>query len=356
MPEPKRTALYQAHLRLGAKMVEFASWLMPVQYTGIIKEHNSTRQGCGLFDIGHMGQIKTDDFDALQRLTSNDLARLKDNRAQYSFVLNERGGILDDILVYRTGSEFLVIANASNADRVFSHFCRSSKKFKLLYDSSTAVAIQGPQAASIVQKLTKTDISALKHRDCVWMEVLGVKVFASRSGYTGEDGFEFFFDRSYASRLWDGLLSEGAKACGLGSRDSLRLEAGLPLYGHELDEDTTPLEAGLSFAVDLGKSEFTGKKALEEQRASGISKVLSGFEVLDKAIARQGCVLISKGRKIGAVTSGTFSPTLKKPVFMGYVEPGSVLPDGEITVQIREKLHPSKMVKLPFYKRYAKIS
>ncbi len=355
MPEPKITALYEAHLRLGAKIVDFASWLMPVQYTGIIEEHNSTRQGCGLFDIGHMGQIKTDDFDTLQRLTSNDLAKLKDNRAQYSFVLNEKGGILDDILVYRTGKEFLVIANASNAQKVFSHFCDSSKKFRLLYDSNTAVAIQGPKAASMVQRMTKTDISSFRHRDCGPMELLGVRVFASRSGYTGEDGFEFFFDRSYAERLWEGFLSEGAKACGLGARDSLRLEAGLPLYGHELDENTTPLEAGLSFAVDLGKSEFTGKKALEEQRASGINKTLSGFEVLDKAIARQGCVLFSEGKKIGSVTSGTFSPTLKKPLFMGYVEPGSLLPDGKVSVQIRGKLYPAKKVKLPFYRRCDKI-
>lgn len=328
MDSPKRTALCDAHIKLGAKMVEFAGWLMPVQYTGIIEEHNKTRQSCGIFDIGHMGQIETDDFDTLQALTSNDVGKLKNNHAQYSFALNEKGGILDDLLVYKIEDRFLVIANASNADKILRHFSGHSNKFRLLYDKKTAIAVQGPCAVEIIQKLTDADLSKFKHRDCGTIKVAGQEVFASRSGYTGEDGFEFFFDKENAESLWNALIKNGAFPCGLGARDSLRLEAGLPLYGHELDETITPLEA----------------------------KKLAGFEVLDKAIARQGCKLFKGGIEIGHVTSGTFSPTLKKPIFMAYVDSKYDAQDPEISVQIRDNFYPVQTVKLPFYRRCDKIN
>ena len=345
MESPKKTALYDAHIKLGAKVVEFAGWIMPVQYTGIIEEHNKTRNSCGIFDIGHMGQIETDDFDALQALTSNDIGKLKNNHAQYSFALSEKGGILDDLLVYKIEDHFLVIANASNAEKILQHFGKRSKNFRLLYDTKTAIAVQGPAAVSIIQKLTGADLSKFKHRDCGRIKVAGYEVFASRSGYTGEDGFELFFDRQRAESLWDALIKNGAFPCGLGARDSLRLEAGLPLYGHELDEATTPLEAGLSFAVDLNKIDLPP-----------VTKRLAGFEVLDKAIARQGGKLFKDGIEIGHVTSGTYSPTLRKPIFMGYVDARFKIQDTGISVQIRENLYPVQTVKLPFYKRCDKIN
>jgi len=336
------------HVSNNAKIVDFAGWQMPVLYSGIIEEHNNTREKCGMFDIGHMGQIEINSISILQKLTTNDVSKLKEGRAQYSFLCNDNGGIIDDLLIYKIDGAYIVIANASNAETVLKTFKKEDKNISLSYETKTALAIQGPLSQEILSKITDHNLNEVKFRDIVKMKILNNDCLVSRSGYTGEDGFEIFLDNENVFALWQALLDAGAFPCGLGARDTLRVEASLPLYGHELDSCTSPLEAGLGRAVSFEKGDFIGRKALLMQQEKGISKRLIGISIEGKGIPRQGYKIISNEKQIGVVTSGTFSPTLKKSIGMAYVESEAV---AALEIEIREQLIPIKEVPMPFYKR-----
>lgn len=333
-------------------MVEFAGWLMPVQFKGIIEEHNAVRGNAGIFDIGHMGQIEVFDKDALQSLVTNDISLLAEWMGQYSFICNEDGTVLDDLIIYRLPDRFLVISNAVNAQSVFEKIKTSDPKAILLYDTRTAIALQGPLALERFQKIIGADLKKLKHRQISAVKINGsFDGMASRSGYSGEDGIELFFDKKAAADLWRQLLLEGFEPCGLGSRDTLRIEAALPLYGHEIDAKTTPIDAGFERFVRFEKGGFSGKEALLRQKKSGVSKKLVGFELSGRAVPRQGHEIYSDGREIGYVTSGTFSPTLKKSVGMGYLLAGKDETAASPKVAIRDSYFDISFVKLPFYRR-----
>lgn len=351
----EKTPLFEKHSSLKAKMAEFAGWDMPIFYKSIIDEHNATRNSCTLFDIGHMGLIETNSFLAIQELCTNDASLLEKGKAQYSLMCNEEGGIIDDLMIYRLENRYLVVANAVNAQVVYRKFSSVDHSAKLIYKTKTALALQGPNSFKTIQKYVDIDLSLLKHRECKETVVSGIPSILARTGYTGEDGFEIFFDKINAIFLWDLFIGDGVTPAGLGCRDTLRLEAGLPLYGHELDNKTNPFEAGLGWAVKFENHEFEGKRLLGDKK-NKLTKKLIGFEAIDKIVPRAGCKLFSKGQEIGYVTSGTFSPTLKKPIGMGYIFGKQLTANGlqlesDFSVELREKLFPIRIVKLPFYRR-----
>ena len=364
MTSLKRTPLFEVHRQLGGKMVPFAGWEMPVQYTGIIDETKVTRTKATLFDIAHMGQIQVTGSEAeefLQRVVTNDVSRLKVNQAQYTFLCRENGGTIDDILVYRLDeSKYLLVVNASNADKDFD-WLTQQRQGNVQVDNLSAeegqLALQGPAAAEILAKLTDTDIAEIKYFMLIpEVEVAGVKCLVSRTGYTGEDGFELYSSREHLVTLWEALLEAGATAglipAGLGARDVLRLEAGLPLYGNELDEDISPLEAGQNFFVKLDKNvDFIGKAALQKQLDEGLTRRLVGFETLERAIPRGGYDIFHEGENIGQVTSGSFSPTLGKVIGFGFVNPKWGAVGTELAIQVRRRLVKAQVVSLPFYRR-----
>lgn len=341
----KKTPLFERHVSLGAKMAEFAGWDMPIFYKSIIDEHNAARNSCALFDIGHMGQIETDSLAAIQRLCTNDASAITEGQAQYSLMCNEEGGIIDDLMIYRLKNKYLVIANAVNVEIILNRFKLTDSNAKLFYENRTALALQGPQSAKIMQKYLNFDISSLKHRECKETNIKDISCVLSRTGYTGEYGFEVFFEKINANILWDLFVHDGVIPAGLGCRDTLRIEAGLPLYGHELDINTTPFEAGLSWAV---------KKEILLDKKDKLSKKLIGFEAQDKIVPRAGCKIFADSQEIGYVTSGTFSPTLKKPIGMGYIWAKMLTAYSlplTAKILIRDKFYPIKIVKLPFYSR-----
>lgn len=353
----KHTPLYEDHVKLGAKMVPFAGWEMPLYYSSIIAEHNSVRASAGIFDIGHMGAVKVSGGNALQflqKILSNDASKLDVGSSQYSIILNNSGGVIDDIFVYRLADHYMLIINASNTDKDIAWFYKNnSEQVKIddLKDKMTLLALQGPKAQEIIQKICDADLNKLGHHKIFSSLISHFPALISRTGYTGEDGFEIFMDNSRAEAVWKKLLELGAAPCGLAARDTLRLEAGMPLYGHEYNEGITPLETGFSFAVKFDKGDFIGKGCLEMHRDEGLSKKLIGIKLKGMGIPRQGCKLFKNGNLVGYVTSGTMSPTLKTPIGMGYVkiehsEVGTVL-----DIEIRGKMVPAAVVKLPFYKR-----
>jgi aminomethyltransferase len=342
----KRTPLYVQHLALGAKMVPFAGWEMPVQYpAGIIAEHLAVRSSAGIFDIGHMGLIKVEGDQALpllQRALTNDASRLAQNQCQYTVLCNERGGTIDDLFLYRLPLLYLIVANAVNTDKVLARLqTLSGGKRVALYDNYCMLSVQGPQAAALVEKTLSVSLAGLKHNRSLWWR----DIILSRSGYTGEDGIELVAHKQEVPALWDKFIKAGAQPCGLGARDTLRLEAGLPLYGHEYDEETSPLDAGYPWAVKFDKGDFSGRQAL----LAGPKKKLVGIEVDGRAIARQGApVYLAAGSKLaGNVTSGTFSPTFKRPLALAYLTSDET----EIVVDIRGQLVPGRVVDKTFYKR-----
>jgi len=359
----KRTPLYQAHIDMGAKMVEFAGWEMPLSYTGIIEEHLAVRNAAGLFDIGHMGKIKVEGEGALpliQKLTTNDASRLEVDQAQYSIVCNEAGGVIDDILVYRLPGFYMIISNAVNFDRVLNLFLKekgSDSKVEPL-SSWTMISLQGPKSELILGQICDIPRKSLKRNSVAKGKISEIEVLVSRTGYTGEDGFELLFDSSSAIEIWTDILKVGAphglKLCGLGARDTLRLEAALPLYGHEYAAEISPIEAGYSWAVKLEKGEFTGKSALLKIKEDGPKKVLSGIALEEKGIPRSGFPVYSEEglkNKIGDVTSGTYSPLLNKGIALCYVDRELSNPEIEVFIKIRDKGVKGKIVTLPFYKR-----
>jgi aminomethyltransferase len=362
VPKLKRTALYSAHRRLGARIVEFAGWQMPVQYGGIIEEHLAVRERAGLFDVSHMGEIEVRGQDALalcQKITCNDVSRVHDLQAQYNLLLNDGGGIVDDIVVHRlTDQYFMICVNASNADKDFSWIKeRAEGRVDVINKSAdyAQMALQGPLAERILQRVTALDLPAIRYYRFAFGEVAGVHCLAARTGYTGEDGFELYCESERALTLWDALMDAGRGLgllpAGLGARDTLRLERALPLYGHELDETTTPFEAGLDWVVKPAKGPFIGRESLQAQQERGVARKLVGLEMTGAGIGRSHCPVMKDGRAIGVVTSGTKSPTLKKSIAMAYVPAGEAAVGNRLEVEIRGRGVAAAVVPLPFYRR-----
>src|SRR4051812_5493637 len=360
----KKTPLNARHRASGARMVPFGGWDMPVEYSGIVAEHMAVRERAGLFDVSHMGQIEIagkDALEAVQRISSNDASRLSVGQAQYSGLLTERGTFIDDLLVYRIGPQhFMLVVNASHISTDYAHIASEIKSAgdAVAVDASSRyalIAVQGPRALEVVQPLTGIDLSALKYYWFSHGEVASVRATVSRTGYTGEDGVEIFVPPSSADRVWLALLQSGAGAglvpCGLGARDTLRLEAGMRLHGNDIDETTTVLEADLGWIVGWQKNDFIGAAALRAQKAEGVRRQLVGFEMIDPGIARGGYDAILGGEVAGKVTSGTQTPYLKKAIGMAYLPIEAKAPGTEFAVDIRGRRSRATVVPLPFYKR-----
>jgi aminomethyltransferase len=358
----KRTSLYGAHRRAGAKMVEFAGWEMPVQYRGVIDEHVAVRTRAGLFDVSHMGEIEIRGPDALelcQKISVKDVSRIKLQQAQYNLLMNEKGGVVDDVIFYKIEpNHFLICVNAANSDKDFAWIQKQAEGNVELENASTRyaqLALQGPLAEKILQPVTSLRLDAIKPFFFASGDVSSIRCLVARTGYTGEDGFELYCDTAEAERLWNALLKSGEpmelEPAGLGARDTLRLEKAYPLYGHELDDTTTPLEAGLEWVMKLEKGPFVGREVLLKQKEEGIRRKLVGLELLEPGIARSEYPLSKNGRSIGRVTSGTKSPTLGKAIALAYVAIEEALPDNTIEVEIRGRKALAKIVPLPFYRR-----
>ncbi len=358
------TALYDRHVSAGARIVPFAGWEMPVQYSGIRQEHTAVRTHAGLFDVSHMGQLEfhgNAGFGCLQRLTTSDVSKLRVGRCQYSFFVNEAGGTVDDAMVYRVEEDrILVVVNASNTEKIESHVRAhlTATEEDAVRNSSeewNLIALQGPEAREVLRGLgTPEELVSLPFHAVAPGELLGVTTYVAASGYTGENGYEIFV-KDGVETVWDGLVDAGGasfRLCGLGARDTLRLEASLALYGHELDEETTPIEAGLGFAVSSG--DYLGSDVLARQKESGPAKRLVSLVLADRAIPRQGCPVESvDGEVVGIVTSGTMAPWLNKPIAMAYVQPGNHGIGTRLNVDVRGRKAAGKVVKRPFYKRPA---
>jgi aminomethyltransferase len=361
---PHETPLAGRHEALGARMIDFAGWRMPVQYGSILDEHRAVRERVGLFDLSHMGELMVEGPEAasgLSRALVSDPAGLAVGRAQYSMLCAPDGGIIDDLIVYRLADDrFLVVANAGNATVVSDALAeRLAGSKAILDDQSLAtglVAIQGPRSVDVLAQLTDADLEALRYYAITDAEVAGIPALIARTGYTGEDGFEVFVDWSRTEALWDALV-EAVRAVdglpvGLGARDTLRLEAGMPLYGNELDRTTTPFDAGLGRVVKLTKAgDFVGRAALERVAADGAPRRLVGLIVEGRGIARHGYAIHAGERATGIITSGTQSPTLGVPIAMGYVAPADGEPGTVLEVAIRDTRVPARVVELPFYRR-----
>ncbi|MER3481575.1 MAG: glycine cleavage system protein T [Meiothermus sp.] len=345
----KTTPLTVAHRALGAKMAPFAGYDMPIQYTSITAEHLAVREAAGVFDVSHMGEFwvrGAQALDFLQYATLNDAAKLKVGRAQYSMLPNGRGGVVDDIYVYHTGEgEYLVVVNAANIEKDWNHLQSLAKGFRAdLEDASEStglLAVQGPKAAQVLQTLCDVDLSSKRKNDTFTATIAGKPARLARTGYTGEDGFEVFTEAGDLKAVWDALLQAGVTPCGLGARDTLRLEAGFPLYGHELTDETNPRCTPFGWVVKEYK-EFFGKAAL---LAGGCEEVLVGL-LLEEGIPREGYLVRSGGEGVGRVTSGTISPLLKKGIALAYVRSGAV--SGRLEVEIRGKTYPAQVVNPPF--------
>jgi aminomethyltransferase len=363
-PAVHTTPLIDAHKALDARLIEFGGWLMPVQYSSIIEEHRAVRERVGLFDLSHMGELYVEGPDAGPALAAalvTDPPSLAIGRAHYSMICTPEGGIIDDLIVYRLAeTSFLVVANAGNAGVVSDALAERLVKFKAVLDdralATGLLAVQGPRSVEALAPLTDIDLDALRYYAIADGTVSGIPALVARTGYTGEDGFEVFVDTAQTAQLWDVLLeavrSHDGLPIGLGARDTLRLEAGMPLYGNELDLDTTPFEAGLGRVVKLAKpDEFVGRAALEKVARDGPSRRLVGLVMEGRGIARHGYAVLVGDRRSGVVTSGTQSPSLGVPIAMAYVAPGDAEPGTVVDVEIRDARVPARVVDLPFYKR-----
>ena len=362
----KRTPLNDWHRAQGAKMVEFGGWDMPVQYQGIIAEHTAVRERAGLFDVSHMGEVRVTGDDALdfvQRLITNDASGLEDGQAQYTAMTNADGGVIDDLLVYRLdAADYLLVINAATTPKDVAWIEEQAAAFDgdfEVEDQSDAwaqLAIQGPRAEGILAAVVPADLVSIRYYRSAWSEFAGEAALVSRTGYTGEDGFEVYLPSERAAELADALLqegeSEGLVPTGLGARDTLRLEAGMLLYGNDMDEGRTPVEAGLKWLVKPDKGEFIGRDALVEQIDNGTEERLIGFELLERGVPRHGYPLCDPGgEQVGEVTSGSFSPTLQRGIGLGYV-PGSLADvESELRVDCRGRKLSARVVKMPFYRR-----
>jgi aminomethyltransferase len=362
-----KTPLHDWHRDHGGRLVEFGGWSMPVQYTTIGEEHNAVRQRVGLFDISHMGRLTFDGPDVLdwiERVTTNHVGRLDENQIQYSLLVNEQGGVIDDVLVYRQPFAYLVVCNASNREHVRGQFQRHRQaaqgNFHDRTEGTAMIAVQGPQALETLAPLFDQPLAGLAYYHLTMGQMRGgINAVVSRTGYTGEDGFEVIVAATAALQVWDALLESGRphgiKPCGLGARDTLRLEAAMPLYGHELSESIDPFAAGVGWAVKLLKGDFIGREALIQIKASRANdsnrKSRVGLELEGKRIARQASPVLSDDREVGVVTSGTFSPTLQVSLAMATVEGSATQPAIALSVDVRGHREPARVVRLPFYKR-----
>ena len=343
-------------------MVDFAGWDMPVQYSSITEEHHAVRKAAGLFDISHMARIRFRGPDAcglLDHLLTNDVTKIDVGRIRYSLITNETGGILDDVLVYRFSNDYLLVVNASNRSKIVDWIEAHRQSFDVVVEDLTnlrcMLALQGPRSIEILNPLTAADISQLRYYSGVETQVDDQPAIVSRTGYTGEDGFEVVVASEHAAALWERIIQAGAdcglRATGLGCRDTLRLEAGMPLYGHELDENTDPFTAGLSFAVRLKAGDFIGKQACQAARQDTGRKKRIGMELDGRRVAREGADICLGDDTVGRVTSGTFSPTFEKPISMGYIAADHAEAGTRLEVDIRGKRVAATIVALPFYKR-----
>jgi aminomethyltransferase len=353
-----RTCLYDWHVGHGARMVDFGGWDMPVQYTTIIDEHTAVRTGAGIFDVSHMGRLSFGGPDALaliQRIYTNNAATMKDMQARYGLICNDQGGIRDDVLVYRWPYGYAMVVNASNREKIVGWINDSKGSLNVQMQDQTLdtcmIAIQGPNALSLSNGLVEADVAKLSYYYATPTRYDGKGCVVSRTGYTGEDGLEFMVSKAQGVQLWEELAKRGAKPCGLGARDTLRLEAAMPLYGHELNEDIDPFQAGLTWAVKLDKGDFRGRDALLKRQGDASRRQRVGLELAGKRIAREGAVIQAEGRPIGTVTSGTFAPSLHKTIAMAYVEPAFTKPGTGCQVDIRGSAEAAAVVALPFYKR-----
>lgn len=356
-----RTALFNKHVSHGAKMVPFAGFEMPVQYSGLIEEHFAVREKVGIFDVSHMGQFFVEGkeaLDLLQYVTTNDISLLEAGKAQYNCLPNENGGIVDDLIIYKMNDEkYFLVVNASNIEKDFAHIEKYNTFDAKLTDDSdkmSLIAIQGPKATETLQKLTSTDLSKIPYYHFEIGEVAGVgNVIISNTGYTGSGGYEIYFENDAAEKLWDELTKAGEEfgilPCGLGARDTLRLEKGFCLYGNDIDDTTSPLEAGLGWITKLDKGDFVAKDIIAGVKEKGIEKKLVGFEMQDRAIPRHDYPVVDEnGNTIGKVTSGTMSPTKKIGVGLAYINKPFYKVDTPIFIQIRNKNVPAKVTKTPF--------
>ncbi|RXF69172.1 glycine cleavage system aminomethyltransferase GcvT [Arcticibacter tournemirensis] len=358
----KNTALTDIHISLGAKMVPFAGYNMPVQYEGINAEHLTVRTGVGVFDVSHMGEfiLKGEKaLDLIQKVTSNDASKLVDGKVQYSCLPNETGGIVDDLLVYRIDEKtYMLVVNASNTEKDWNWISKYNNygvEMKDISDRTSLLAVQGPKATEVLQKLTETDLSSMEYYSFKKGTFAGIEnVLISATGYTGAGGFEIYVDNAHAEHIWDAIFMAGTdagiKPIGLGARDTLRLEMGFCLYGNDIDDTTSPLEAGLGWITKFTK-DFVNSGKLAEQKKNGVERKLVGFEMIERGIPRHDYEIVdAEGNTIGKVTSGTQSPSLQKAVGMGYVKTAFSTPGTEVFIKIRNASVKACVVKLPFYK------
>ena len=359
----KNTALSDVHIRLGAKMVPFAGYNMPVSYEGINAEHETVRNKVGVFDVSHMGEfiLKGEHaLDLIQRVTSNDASKLVDGKVQYSCLPNDKGGIVDDLLVYRIDEKtYMLVVNASNIEKDWNWIQQHNTKNAEMHnisDKTSLLAVQGPLAADVLQPLTDLDLRGMEYYSFRKGKFAGLEnVLVSATGYTGAGGFEIYFENEQAHRIWEAIFesgkNSGIKPIGLGARDTLRLEMGFCLYGNDIDDTTSPIEAGLGWITKFTK-DFVNSKALQEQKEKGVSRKLVGFEMIDRGIPRHDYEVVDQqGQVIGKVTSGTQSPSLQKAIGMAYVQPAFAKEGTEVYVKVRDKNLKARVVKIPFYKK-----
>ena len=364
----KQTYLHEKHVKLGAKMVDFASWHMPVQYTSIIEEHKTVRENVGLFDVSHMGEVfiyGRDALELLNKIVPQDIEKLDFEKAVYCQLTKENGGLVDDLIIYKLGIEnYLIICNASRVEDDINWISLNKGDLDVTIDNQShnysLLALQGPKAIDLMKKLGYS-IEEQRSFTIKTDTIAGLKILVSRTGYTGEDGFELLVENNKATYLWDKILETGKEfgilPIGLGARDTLRLEAGLHLYGNDLDENTTPIEAGLSWSVPKNKNaDYNGKEVIISQLQNGVEKKLIGLEMLDKNIARHGYEIYFNNEKVGIVTSGSVSPSTGKNIALGYVKNNNEICTGAtIQIMIREKLHDAKVVKRPFIEKRNRV-
>ena len=370
----KKTPLYERHIEAGAKMIDFAGYKMPVEYKGIIEEHEAVRNSVGLFDLTHMGEleIKGDwSEDLVRHIVTNDISKLEVGGVIYTLICNEEGGILDDALVYKMEDRFMLVVNAINLDKIYRWIitkekvvCDYKKRQHCIVmnksDEVAIIAIQGPKSEEVLQKITPVDLAQIKYYHFLKGKVLDKEMIISRTGYTGEDGFELYLPNEDAVAVWDALMEAGKELdiqpIGLGARDTLRLEAKYPLYGNELNEGRHPLELGLKWAVCLDDCVFIGHNALYRESQEKQAKKLAGFELTKPGIARKDCkVFNAEGEEVGVVTSGTYSPTLKKSIGLAYVSRKGMKVGTPISIQVRKRKIPAVIIKTPFYRGSVKM-
>lgn len=356
--ELKKTGLFDIHTRLGAKMVPFAGYSMPIQYSSILAEHKCVRNSVGVFDVSHMGEIVFSGKNALEmvnKITINDASKIVENQAQYSAMCYENGGIVDDLIVYNRGNDYLLVVNASNLQKDYEWMLANKMDgvtIENISDDITQLAVQGPKAEETLQKLTKVNLAEIPFYCFLNGDLAGVEMIISRTGYTGEPGFELYFDKQYSEKVWDAVFDSGKPfniaPIGLGARDSLRLEKKYCLYGNDIDETTLPLEAGLGWITKLDKPDFIGKAAIEKAKAEGISRRLIGFILEDRMIPRKDYDVQKDGETVGKVTSGCYSPILEKNIGLAYVAKAHAATGNTIDIVARGRSASATIVKTPF--------